>query len=122
MKQQTAQKAVSSYECVISTQVLNEFSNVCIRRLNKKTDEVESAVDEITEHCIVITLEKEDIKQAIRLHKKFGYNYYDCLMIASALKSSCDYLLTEDLADGQTIEGKLTIVNIFLNENIEKYL
>jgi predicted nucleic acid-binding protein len=102
--------------------VLNEFSNVCIKRLNKKTGEVESAIDEMAEHCVVATLEKEDIKQAIRLHERFGYNYYDCLMIVSALKSNCDYLLTEDLADGQTIEGKLTIVNIFSNENIEKYL
>jgi predicted nucleic acid-binding protein len=122
MKQQIAQKAVTKYECVISTQVLNEFSNVCIKRLNKKTDEVEAAIDEMAEHCFVATLEKEDIKQAVRLHEKFGYNYYDCLMIASALKSNCAYLLTEDLADGQTIEGKLTIVNIFSNENVEKYL
>jgi predicted nucleic acid-binding protein len=29
---------------------------------------------------------------------------------------------TEDMADGQTIEGKLLIVNIFSNENVEKYL
>jgi predicted nucleic acid-binding protein len=43
-------------------------------------------------------------------------------MIVSALNSNCDYLLTEDLADGQIIEGKLTIINIFLKENIERYL
>jgi predicted nucleic acid-binding protein len=29
---------------------------------------------------------------------------------------------TEDMADGQTIEGKLLIVNIFSDKNIEKYL
>jgi predicted nucleic acid-binding protein len=67
-------------------------------------------------------LGKEDIKQALNIHKKFGCNYYDCLMIVSALNSNCDYLLTEDLADGQIIENKLRIVNIFLKENVEKYL
>ncbi|MDR0609588.1 MAG: PIN domain-containing protein [Planctomycetaceae bacterium] len=121
-KQIIAQKAVNKYENVISTQVLNEFSSICIKKLNKKSEEVELAIDEITEHCVVLTLRKEDIKQALGFHKKLGYNYYDCLMIVSALNSDCDYLLTEDMADGQTIEGKLTIVNIFLKANTEKYL
>jgi predicted nucleic acid-binding protein len=43
-------------------------------------------------------------------------------MIVSALNSNCDYLLTEDLVDGQIIDNKLTIVNIFMKENAEKYL
>jgi predicted nucleic acid-binding protein len=58
-----------------------------------------------------MTLEKEDINQALNIHKNFGYNYYDCLMIVSALNANCDYLLTEDLTDGQIIENKLTINN-----------
>jgi predicted nucleic acid-binding protein len=89
--------------------------------LYKNPGEVELAIDEMIGQCIVLTLEKEDIKRAIGLHKKLGYNYYDCLMIVSALKSDCNYLLTEDLADGQTIEGKLIIVNIFSSENAKKY-
>jgi predicted nucleic acid-binding protein len=43
-------------------------------------------------------------------------------MIVSALNANCDYLLTEDLADGQIIENKLTIINIFSKENVDKYL
>jgi predicted nucleic acid-binding protein len=121
-KQKIAQKAVDKYECIISTQVLNEFSNICIKKLYKKPEEVELAIDEMINQCTVLTLKKEEIKQALNIHKKFGYNYYDCLMIVSALNSNCDYLLTEDLADGQIIEGKLTIINIFLKENIERYL
>jgi predicted nucleic acid-binding protein len=121
-KQIIAQKAVDKYECIISTQVLNEFSNICIKKLLKKAEDIELAIDEIIEQCSVMTLEKEEIKQALKMHKNFGYNYYDCLMVVSALNSNCDYLLTEDLADGQIIENKLTIVNIFLKENVEKYL
>jgi predicted nucleic acid-binding protein len=33
-------------------------------------------------------------------------------MIASALEQDCKYLLSEDMQDGQIIEGKLTIKNI----------
>jgi predicted nucleic acid-binding protein len=35
-KQEIAQKAINKYECVISTQVLNEFSNICIKKLYKE--------------------------------------------------------------------------------------
>jgi predicted nucleic acid-binding protein len=121
-KQIIAQKAVDKYECIISTQLLNEFSNICIKKLFKKAEEIELAINEMIEQCSVLTLEKEDIKQALKIYKNFGYNYYDCLMIVSALNANCDYLLTEDLADGQKIENKLTIVNIFSKENVEKYL
>jgi hypothetical protein len=38
-------------------------------------------------------------------------------MIVSALNSNCDYLLTEDMADGQIIENRLTIdVTIILTK------
>jgi predicted nucleic acid-binding protein len=121
-KQKIAQKAVDKYECIISTQVLNEFSNICIKKLGKNPEEIELAIDEIMDHCNVLILEKEDIKQALNIHRNFGYNYYDCLMIVSALNSGCTYLLTEDLADGQIVENKLTIINIFIKENVEKYL
>jgi predicted nucleic acid-binding protein len=121
-KQVIAQRAVDKYECIISTQVLNEFINICIKKLFKKPEEIELAIDEMIRQCNIFILEKEDIKQALNIHKNFGYNYYDCLMIASALNSGCEYLLTEDLADGQVIENRLTIINIFMKENVKKYL
>jgi predicted nucleic acid-binding protein len=37
-KQIIAQKVVDKYECTISTQVLNEFSNICIKKLFKKAE------------------------------------------------------------------------------------
>jgi predicted nucleic acid-binding protein len=78
-KQKIAQKAVDKYECIISTQVLNEFSNICIKKLGKNPEEIELGIDEMMDHCNVLILEREDIKQAFNIHKKFGYNYYDCL-------------------------------------------
>jgi predicted nucleic acid-binding protein len=50
---------------------------------------------------------------ALVYHEKYKFSYYDCLMIASALKTECQCLLSEDMADGQLIEGRLIIKNIF---------
>ena len=117
-----SQKTVKKYDCIISTQVLNEFSNICIKKFNKSPEEVELALNEIIENSIVSLIDNDNIKQALRIHKQFGYNYYDCLIIAMALNSNCEYLITEDMKDGQIIDKKLTIVNIYSENNINKYL
>jgi predicted nucleic acid-binding protein len=121
-KQDISQRAVCKFDCIISTQVLNEFSNVCIGKLNKSTEEVELAVSELTEQCTVLIIDEHNIKQALDIHKRYGYKYFDCLMLASALNSDCKYFITEDMSNGQIIDGKLTIINIYSEKNIKKYL
>jgi predicted nucleic acid-binding protein len=121
-KQNISQRAVNKFDCIISTQVLNEFSNVCIGKLNKSTEEVELAVSELMEQCTVFLIDEHYIKQALDIHKRYGYKYFDCLMLASALNSDCKYFITEDMADGQIIDNRLTIVNIYSEKNIIKYL
>jgi len=54
----------------------------------------------------------ETVKAALGCYEKYGYSYYDSLMLASALESGCKYLLSEDMADGHKVEGSLTIKNI----------
>ena len=108
---------INAYHRVVSTQVLNEFCNVCIRKLKLPVPFIKNAVEEISETCEVLEVNYLTIEKALDLHKKYGYAYYDSLIIASALEYDCLYLLSEDMADGQVIEGRLTIQNIFANEN-----
>ncbi|GMO36425.1 MAG: hypothetical protein Ta2B_16460 [Termitinemataceae bacterium] len=100
-------------DCIISTQVLNEFSAVCIRKKKATLDEIKMALFEMMNQFTVLQLEKEDMAKAIDIHDKYQYNYYDCLMIVSALKSDCKYFISEDMNDGQIIENKLTIKDIY---------
>ena len=50
--------------------------------------------------------------RALDLQSRFGFSFYDSLIVAAALEAGCTRLLTEDLQDGQQIEG-LTIENPF---------
>lgn len=112
-KRQAVINSLNQYMGVISTQVLNEFSNVCIRKLKLQNASVKKAIDKICIMYDVLTIDESHVKEALDLRERYGYSYYDCLIIASALSGGCDYLLTEDLSDGQIIDGKLTIKNIF---------
>jgi predicted nucleic acid-binding protein len=41
---------------------------------------------------------------------------YDCLIMVSALLNECNLLLSEDMQNGQIIEGILTVINPFLGK------
>jgi predicted nucleic acid-binding protein len=58
---------------------------------------------------------EELYERALEVMARYGYSFYDSLIIASALSAGCTRLLTEDLQHGQRIEG-LTIHNPFSPE------
>lgn len=99
---------------VISTQVLKEFANVCLRKkLSGNTNELIGKLDKICAAFIVREISPVTIKSAIAVHKRYRYSFYDSLVIAAALEYNCRTLYTEDLHTGQVIGKKLRIVNPF---------
>lgn len=51
--------------------------------------------------------------KALRLKNKYNFQYYDALIVATALENGCTILYSEDMQHNQTIENTLTIVNPF---------
>jgi predicted nucleic acid-binding protein len=47
------------------------------------------------------------------LKNKYNLQYYDALIIATALENNCNILFSEDMQDKLIIENKLTIINPF---------
>jgi predicted nucleic acid-binding protein len=45
---------------------------------------------------------------------RYDFQFFDAIIIASALLSNCDILFSEDLQHKQLIENKLTIINPFI--------
>ena len=112
-KRQIASDALNTYDCFISTQTLNEFSSVSLRKMRAGLEDIEEYLDEMEDSCTVLTVTPTTIRYALSLHEKYNFNYFDCLMLASALQAGCNLMLSEDMADGMVIENTLTIKNIF---------
>jgi len=109
------QKAVSFFKnqtnrVVISTQVLNEFSNVLLR--HKVTDNaIIAAVNEIAQVTKVPPLTLATVQKAWQIKQQYHFSYWDSLIISAALLENCETLFTEDLQHGQLIEKQLVIQN-----------
>ena len=100
---------------VISVQVLNEFAAVASRKLRKPWPEIERAllaIRDLFPEPQPLTAATHDA--ALDLAERLGCQFYDALILASALEAGCDTLLTEDLQHGQRIDGRLTIRNPFV--------
>ena len=109
-----AARALLRGGAVISVQVLNEFANVARRKLRRPWPETLRALAAIRVACPdprPITLAVHE--SALVLAERTGYAFYDALILAAALEAGCDTVYSEDLQDGQVIEGRLTIRNPF---------
>ncbi|MCL2602971.1 MAG: PIN domain-containing protein [Defluviitaleaceae bacterium] len=100
-------------ECVVSTQILNEINNVMFKKWGLLVETVTKVQSDIRKICKITYINEAIIDSAIDLYKRYGFSYYDCLMLASALDNGCNVIYTEDMNDGQTINGTLTIINPF---------
>ncbi len=98
----------------ISTQVVMEFTNVCLRKLKlNKADAFENASN-IIEGATVMPITKELVVQSFKLSTKYGFSHWDSLIVASAIEAGCTTLYSEDMQHGLVVEGTLKIVNPFL--------
>ena len=113
-KQETALKFLNSCLPVISTQVVKEFSNVLLKKTNISLQDIQETINEIIDVADVANEGIGLIFAAFDIHRRYKYSFYDSLIIATAINSRCQVLISEDMQDGQIINERLKIVNPFL--------
>lgn len=98
---------------VLSTQVLQEFYvNVTGKiptPLPKET--ARDIVRDLLSWEVVVN-DGAAVLNAVDLQLKHGYSFWDSMIIGSAISGGANILLSEDLSDGQTVQG-VKIVNPF---------
>jgi predicted nucleic acid-binding protein len=99
----------------ISVQVLNELANVSRKKLRMSWEDIDEALAAIRVLCpspLPLTIDTHDAGR--RIAAKYGFSMFDSLIVASALEAECGALYSEDLQDGQVIEGRVTVRNPFV--------
>jgi predicted nucleic acid-binding protein len=99
---------------VTSPQTLGE----CYRALTRRSGlvpqrEAREFVWSLTPTCTA-PFDLENLPLAWNIETRTGYSWWDCMMLASALRADCTRFVTEDMEDGRMID-RITIVNPFRN-------
>ena len=100
-------------DIVLSAQVLGEFFNVLTRKIMRTKKEAREIISDLAMNFEVIEIDKSLVLEAMEISIRYKYSYWDSLIVVAALRTGCSILYTEDLHDGQIINGRLKIVNPF---------
>jgi len=111
-KQQTSKHLISQ-NAIISTQVLQELTNTLHRKMGVDYSIVRLILQECAKNCELKTNTSDTIFKALDIAEKYGFSFYDSLIIASAIESECTTLYSEDMQHNQRVEN-LTIKNPFV--------
>lgn len=108
------QQALETRNACISYQVIQETLNVVTRKLPSPMS-TENAWRFLEQILIPLWQTMPSLalyQQGLELQARYGFSFYDALIVAAALESGCTRLYTEDLQHGQQV-GELLIKNPF---------
>jgi predicted nucleic acid-binding protein len=98
----------------ISFQVIQECLNTVLRKaeLPLNAAQTRDYLDNVLAPLYQVPATLELYRRALDIQSRYRYGFYDSLIIAAALDAGCSVLYSEDLQNGQQIEG-LTIRDPF---------
>jgi predicted nucleic acid-binding protein len=96
---------------VVSTQVLQEYCNVALKKLRLPAQRLRAQLD-LYEQFEVVQVTPTIIRAGLDLHQTRSIAFYDALIVASAQTAGCSVLFSEDLNTGERM-GPVRIVNPF---------
>jgi predicted nucleic acid-binding protein len=99
---------------ILSTQVLQEFFVSLTQKVRNPIlpETAREIVSDFLRWPLVVN-DGKNILRAIDFQVKYHFSFWDSLIVQAAVTSRSQYLLSEDLQDGQVIES-VTILNPFL--------
>lgn len=100
---------------VLSTQVLQEFVNVALRKLRLSAELVRERLAFYSGFDMVPTT-PELVTAALDLHVTHQFPFYDALIVRAAAASGCGRLWSENLQSGRRLHG-LVIANPFTDDD-----
>lgn len=98
---------------VVSVQVLNEFATVASRKLKMAWPEIRDILTTIKAVCAVVPITLETHEMGLAIAERYKFSLYDSLILAAAGQSGCRTVYSEDMQNGQVVNG-VTIQNPFL--------
>ena len=98
---------------IVGVQVLNEFAAVATRKLALDIAEIREILETVRAVCAVTPLDVETHELGLAIAERYRFAIYDGFIVAAALRAGCSVLYSEDLQNGQAIDG-LTIQNPFV--------
>ncbi|GMV00785.1 MAG: PIN domain-containing protein [Burkholderiaceae bacterium] len=107
-------QALTGDNACISYQVIQECLNTALRKAQVALDIAQGRayLETVLAPLLRVSASVALYRRALEVQARWGFGFYDSLIVAAALAAGCTRLLSEDLQHGQRIET-LTIHDPF---------
>ena len=110
------QRALEDGRGCISYQVVQETLNVLTRKLQAAAEDAGRLLDDVLMPLWRVNPTRTLYRRGLNLRTRYGFSFYDSLIVAAALEAGCKVLYSEDLQHGQRIDG-VTVMDPFISAN-----
>lgn len=110
--EQLVQRGIEMGTGCISYQVVQETLNVVTRKLGFSTRDARALFADVLTPLWTVFPSGQLYERGLTFCGRYGFSFYDSMIVASAVESGCIRLYSEDLQHGQRIQS-LTIENPF---------
>jgi predicted nucleic acid-binding protein len=116
--QETMDAAIKADRLVISTQVMQEFYAVAVRKRWMTPAQAHSLLVRLAEHNVV-PASSDSVLRGVALQHREQLSIWDALVVQAALDARCSVLYSEDLQEGRRYDSaaaggpELRVVNPF---------
>jgi predicted nucleic acid-binding protein len=106
--------ALNTGSGIISTQVIQEFLNVALRKfaVPMTVEDGKTYVRQVLNPLCEIYPDLSLYETCLDIKAETGFSFYDSLIVTGAIKGECTILYSEDMQVGRVIRG-VKIVNPF---------
>ena len=111
--EQLVQSSIEAGTGCISYQVVQETLNVATQKLGFSAEDARVLLGSVLESLWTVQPSIELFDQGLELRAKYGFSFYDSMIVAAAVQSGCARLYSEDLQHGQRIQS-LSVQDPFL--------
>ena len=107
-------EAIATGSACISFQVVQECLNTMLRKASIPLDTagMRDYLDIVLLPLVRVPASADLYRRSLEVRERYGFSFYDALIVATALEAGCTRLWSEDLQHGQRI-GVLQVENPF---------
>jgi predicted nucleic acid-binding protein len=104
-------------DCVLTLQALGEFFHAATRKRLATRHDAAAQVRDLLAIFPTAAAGVDSFRMALIEAEEGRRSFWDGLLVATAARAGCTYLLTEDMQDGTRVDG-LTILDPFVGDEL----
>jgi predicted nucleic acid-binding protein len=111
-------RMAATLDCVLTLQSLAEFFVVVTRKGKVNVKTATTIVEKWRSLFPIVAASSDTLMQAIDRQARYNLSFWDSMLLATAAQAGCSLVVSEDMTDGQRVDGVLILSPFTADDNL----